>query len=94
MHAKAAKTGSCSFVVTKLLAKAAEGGLFESLLISRWPSVAPPPFHSNLLRWPARLLWRMIQFLAVLFPPRTNGRKVHLGPADPAGSEEREDEGR
>ena len=26
--------------------------------------------------------------------PRTNGRKVHLGPADPAGSEEREDEGR
>jgi hypothetical protein len=35
----------------------------------------------------------MIQFLAVLFPPRTNGRKVHLGPADPAGSEEREEEG-
>ena len=91
MHAKAAETESNPVLLfTKLSAKSIRGGPY----FSRWPSVAPPPFHSNLLLWPARLLWRMIQFLAVLCPAQTNGRKVHLG-SDGSGQlpARREDEG-
>lgn len=68
-----------SFCCHKTMSQSSRGGEgYLSRYQSKGPSVAPPPFHSNLLRWPARLLWRMTQFLAILFPPRTNGRKVHL----------------